>query len=439
MQQERAAIGGSNLPPPGTVVGGRYCVEELIGCGGMGAVLAATHRVTGRRVALKWLLHDPDHDAELTQRLVREARAAGRVRHENVVDVYDVGEHDGSLFLVMELLEGRTLSAHLEEHGVLPPPETLDILLPVMRGVQAAHESGVIHRDLKPGNIFLCRETGSVQVKPRVLDFGVSKIGKGIGDEQSLTQSGAVMGTPYYMAPEQLADGHVDARSDVYALGVIAYQCLTGRLPYEARTFSAMVTQVATRDPVPISSLRPGLPQRLCATVMCALARDPAARIPSVTAFIEALTAATAPSPPVQATMVDPGAPAPSSKWRLAAAGLAAVAAAVGGWSWYSGVSRAPDASAPPAPALAAAPEPLRPAALSVPAASAPDAREPGSLPPAPAVAASPPPASAAPSARIAVPAARRQKRVTPAPGPGAEPKAPPATRSSIKVSPDQF
>jgi serine/threonine protein kinase len=278
------------LPCAGDVIAGKYRVDEFIARGGMGAVLAATHLITGRRMALKWLLPHTETDAEATHRLVREARAAARVRHPNVVDVYDVGEHDGSLFLVMELLEGDTLHARLEAGGALDARTTLALLLPALRGVEAAHRSRVVHRDLKPSNIFLCRDPHGGEVTPRVLDFGISKVLRATGDDdRSLTWTGAVLGTPQYMALEQLTGGDVDARTDVYALGVILYQCLTARLPFHDRNYNALVVQIATATPPAITALAPRTPPGLAAIVMRAMARDSAARFASVSALSEAL------------------------------------------------------------------------------------------------------------------------------------------------------
>jgi len=280
----------ARLPQPGEVVAGKYRVDGFIARGGMGAVLAATHVVTGRRLALKWVLPDAEQDAEATLRVLREARAAARVRHPNVVDVYDVGEHDGSLFLVMELLEGETLHARLKAEGALDPRTTLTLLMPALRAVEAAHASHVIHRDLKPSNIFLCRDSAHADVTPRVLDFGISKIVAASGDgERSLTRTGAVLGTPHYMAPEQLTGDDADARADIYALGVILYQCLTGRLPFHDDNYNALVLQIATATPVPVVEVAPHVPKGLSAVVMRAIARDASARFPSVAALTSAL------------------------------------------------------------------------------------------------------------------------------------------------------
>jgi serine/threonine-protein kinase len=316
----------TRLPRTGDVIAGKYRVDGFIARGGMGAVLSATHQVTGRRLALKWLLCDPAHDAEASHRLVREARAAARVRHPNVVDVYDIGEHEGALFLVMELLQGDTLSALLHARGKLDVQTTLELLLPTMHGVEAAHRGRVLHRDLKPSNIFLCRTDDSPEVTPRVLDFGISKIVTEAGDgERSLTRTGAALGTPQYMASEQLVSEDVDERADVYALGVIAYQCLSGRLPFQDTNYNALVLKIATATPPALGQLVPGLPPRLGAVVMRAMARDPGARFGNVAELIVALA-------PSQRPAARDGRPARSGRAWVLVAATAALLAMLAAW-----------------------------------------------------------------------------------------------------------
>ena len=322
-QYQASEISDALLPRPGNVVGGKYRIDGFVARGGMGAVLAATHEITGRRVALKWMLPQPGQDAEATHRVVREARAAARVRHPNVVNVYDVGEHDGAMFLVMELLEGETLHALLKREGPLDPRTALALLLPAMRGVEAAHQRMVIHRDLKPSNIFLSREHGAREPTPQVLDFGISKIMSTAGDgEHSLTRTGAVLGTPHYMAPERLTDEPTDARADVYSLGVILYQCLAGRLPFQETNYNALVMQIGMATPPTVAELVPGVPAGLSAVVMRAMAREAERRFSSVVALGDALQ-------PFSTGVAVACRPRGTSQWwllALAACALAAIA-----------------------------------------------------------------------------------------------------------------
>ena len=279
------------MPRAGDVVAGKYRIEEIIGEGGMGAVFAATHVLTGKRVALKWMLPELAADEGAKQRFMREAQAAGRLDHPNVVDIYDVGEHDGSTFLVMEYLQGETLSA-ASARGNMHARDVIRLLIPAIRGVGAAHRVGVVHRDLKPDNIFLCRAPDGSYREPKVLDFGISKVAASEGQQLNprLTRTGAVMGTPYYMSPEQIRGlDELDHRTDVYAFGVILYEALTGRVPFEADTYSALILEIATGTPKRLRELRPELPHSLEAVVAKAMAREPSDRYPDVESLARAL------------------------------------------------------------------------------------------------------------------------------------------------------
>ena len=264
---------GTGLPAIGDEIAGKYRVESVLGQGGMGAVYAARNMLTGKRVAIKWLL--PEHAASVTRdRLLREAQIASSIDHPNVVDIYDVGEHQGGLFLVMEYLRGRPLSEVLAERGRLDPDELIALLVPAMRGVHAAHLAGVIHRDLKPENIILSESDG--QIVPKVLDFGVSKtVGASAVPASSLTRTGALVGTPHYMALEQVDGSNaIDTRTDVYAFGVLLYRALTGHFPFDGSTLGEVILKIGTKEAVPLRMLRPELPAGLDAVVLRALARD---------------------------------------------------------------------------------------------------------------------------------------------------------------------
>lgn len=279
------------MPRVGDLVAGKYRIEVVIGEGGMGTVFAASHALTGKRVALKWMLPELAADQGAVQRFMREAQAAGRIDHPNVVDIYDVGEHEGASFLVMEYLQGETLTAAFNRGG-LEARQVIQLLLPAMRGVAAAHKTGVIHRDLKPDNIFLCRGSDGSYREPKVLDFGISKVSTS-GDQQlnpRLTRTGAVMGTPYYMSPEQIrGSSEVDQRTDVYAFGVILYEALTGRVPFDANAYSALILEIATGTPKRPRTLNRELPQALEDVVMKAMAREPEQRYSDVERLARAL------------------------------------------------------------------------------------------------------------------------------------------------------
>jgi serine/threonine-protein kinase len=254
----------------------------------MGAVFAARNTLTGKRVAIKWLL--PEHAGSTSrERLLREAQIAASIEHPNVVDIYDVGEHQGGLFLVMEYLRGKPLSDVLAERGRLDPEELIALLVPAMRGVHAAHLAGVVHRDLKPENIILSESDG--QIVPKVVDFGVSKaVGTSGVPHSSLTRTGALVGTPHYMALEQV-DGtnFVDGRTDVYGFGVLLYRALTGHFPFDGSSLGEVILKIGTKDPLPMRVLRPDLHPELDNAILRALARDRNRRFGDLDEFARSL------------------------------------------------------------------------------------------------------------------------------------------------------
>ena len=269
----------------GSVIGGRYRLDRLLGEGGMGAVWAATHTLTHKRVAIKLLKADVASPDTL-RRFVREARAASAVRHPNVVEVHDIlSLDDGSPAMVMDFLEGETLAKFLERAGPIPLVELAAIMAPVVSAVGSAHAAGIVHRDLKPENIFLAR-LGDGRIESMVLDFGIAKVlpfSEEMGGESALTHSGAVLGTPYYMAPEQaFGEKDVDARVDVWALGVILYECSSGRRPIDGETLGQVFKAITTGTTTPLQQVAPHLPADFVTLVEAMIQRDRDKRIPDL-------------------------------------------------------------------------------------------------------------------------------------------------------------
>jgi len=271
----------------GRTIGERYVLVRHLGGGGMGAVYEARHQWTGRRVALK-LLH-PQHqlDATLMQRFVREAQAATAIQHPNIVDVLDMGQDQGLLYMVQELLDGCDLAAELEARGRLTPQEALDLIFPVMGALVAAHQRAILHRDIKPENIFLARTKAGVV--PKVIDFGIAKVLEGRQDGLR-TGTGRIIGTPAYMAPEQVrGDVRVDARVDVWAVGVVLFQMLSGQLPFDGATVNLVMLRIMTTAAPRLCDVAPDVPAAIGACVDRALVADRDARYPSMRAFLAAL------------------------------------------------------------------------------------------------------------------------------------------------------
>jgi serine/threonine protein kinase len=280
-------VQAESSPQPGQLVGGKYRMVRELGRGAMGAVYEAEQLATGKRVAIKWLHPHVLESRSAVERLVREAQASARVRHSNVVDVYDVERDGETLFLVMEYLEGETLADLLERGGV-PFHQVLALIVQAMRGVAEAHRQGIVHRDIKPDNIFLARQIDQPEPIAKVLDFGISKLDAPGG--LSLTQTGSALGTPLYMSYEQLSGSRdVDARSDVYAFGVILYEALTGMLPYSAENFAELAAKVITSEPPAPRQIRPDIPERLEAIVVWAMKKRREERPANLGVLIDAL------------------------------------------------------------------------------------------------------------------------------------------------------
>jgi eukaryotic-like serine/threonine-protein kinase len=270
----------------GTAAGDYELVEE-VGRGAFGTVYRAVHPVIGKEVAIKVLDRTSMRDDRLEQRFVTEARAVNRIKHPNIVDIFGFGELDsGHTFYVMELLSGETLAALLKRVGALPPRAALDVLEPLALALDAAHQAGVVHRDLKPANVFLHRTPdGSVALK--LLDFGVAKM-LDLHDP-AVTVSGDAIGTPAYMAPEQWDGNSSTSASDIYALGVMAYQLLTGHRPFRASGVQELIKAQLLEPPRVASSLNPALPASVDAPLARMLAKQPAERPGRATEAVAAL------------------------------------------------------------------------------------------------------------------------------------------------------
>ena len=282
-------------PLIGQMVGGRYVLLRRIGKGGMGVVYEADHTGLGKRVAVKLLLDKYTDDPEVVARFQREARTASSIGHDHIVEVTDAGMHDdGRSYIVMELLEGASLAEVLEASGPMAAARAVHIVHQVLRGLGAAHAKGIVHRDMKPENVFLVAKGDRVDYV-KIMDFGISKFLMSTESKVRLTATGAVIGTPVYMAPEQaMALGEVDARVDLYAVGVMLYEMLAGHPPFQAPSYIALVTQHLNLPPPPLGAERPDLPRRLVAAVHHALEKDPAHRFQSAAEMAAGIPAADA-------------------------------------------------------------------------------------------------------------------------------------------------
>ena len=275
-----SAIDEAFDPLIGAALAGRYLIVRRIGKGGMGAVYEAKHTVIGKRVAVKVLLEKFHSNRDLVARLLQEARLASSIGHENIVDVTDFGTtDDGRSFVVMEFLDGEPLAQLVMREAPLPVERSLRIARQVASALGAAHAKGIYHRDVKPENVYLVRRGDADFVK--VVDFGISKAVKQGGEDPAesyrLTHTGLLLGTPLYMSPEQArGEDDLDHRVDVWALGVMLYECLTGEVPFHANNYLGIISQVLTRDAPPPSRLRPelGIPPAVETVVMRAMEKD---------------------------------------------------------------------------------------------------------------------------------------------------------------------
>jgi eukaryotic-like serine/threonine-protein kinase len=273
----------SRYPPvaplqAGELIQSRYRLQRLLGSGASGSVWAARNELIDRDVALKIMRPDVAEDAVALQRFFNEAKASGRVRSPSIVEILDLGQaEDGSPFLVFELLEGEGLDEKLRREGTVAPEMLMEMLVGVARALELAHAQGIIHRDLKPANIFVTRGQNGQPIA-KILDFGISKIFD-TGHNFTLTRTGTVVGSPAYMSPEQAAGREdIDGRADIWSLGVVMYEALTGTLPHQAANYNQLMVRILTQDSDAVSTRKPDLPQSVSAIVDACLKRERDAR-----------------------------------------------------------------------------------------------------------------------------------------------------------------
>ena len=267
--------------------------DKGLNTGGMGAVYEGENVRIKRRVAIKVLHASVSSAADNVARFEREAQAAGRIGSEHICEVLDLGVlADGSRYMVMEYLDGETLSQRIKKNGRLSPAQSIPLMAQVLDALGAAHAAGIVHRDLKPDNIFILPNKAGRTDFIKILDFGVSKFSQMSGEEFNVTRAGAVVGTPYYMSPEQARGmGTVDARSDIYALGVVLYQATTGQVPFRAETFNELLFKIALELPPPPQQFVPDLDSDFAGIIQRAMAREQAHRFQSCAEFKEAILA----------------------------------------------------------------------------------------------------------------------------------------------------
>jgi eukaryotic-like serine/threonine-protein kinase len=287
---------------------GSYRLVRFIGAGGMGEVYEACHTTLGTRQAIKFLRGDMVRRVDLVLRFEQEARIADALQSRHIIKVRDFGRgKDGTPYMVMDLAEGRSLARILAEEGRFEPARAIDLVHQACAGLRVAHDARIIHRDLKPENLYVCREDDGTELV-KILDFGIAKH-LGGSDQGPTTETGSNLGTAHYMSPEQAqgAKRAIDHRTDIYSLGVILYEMLSGTKPYDGESYNEILIRIVTQRPVPLEALRPDLPRGLVSVVRRAMAREPTARFQSAFEFARALaplrthvTEATDPGPALE-------------------------------------------------------------------------------------------------------------------------------------------
>jgi serine/threonine-protein kinase len=316
---------------PGDLLAGKYRVEAILGVGGMGIVVAAKHEQIDRRVAIKFIRPEALGNREAAERFLREARAAARLKSEHTARVLDVGKlESGAPYMVMELLDGSDLAQVLRECGSVPIEQAVDWVVQACEAVAEAHSMGIVHRDIKPQNLFLARSEGQ-DARVKVLDFGVSKaIGAMSGTEGALTHTRAIIGSPLYMSPEQMRSSRgVDARSDVWALGVVLFELLTTHPPFESETLTELCLMIVSDPPRSLLELRPDAPTGLAQVILRCLRKDPAERFANAAELAAALKPYATPASPSsvrrpEGTLASPRAEAVAAEGKVDAVEAAA-------------------------------------------------------------------------------------------------------------------
>ena len=281
----------ADIGQPGHIIDGKYRITRLLGTGGMGAVYEGENIRIRRKVAIKVLHGSVSSQPDVVARFEREAQASALVGSEHICEVLDLGElPDTSRYMVMEYLEGDTLSGLIKKSGRLSPFQSIPVLLQILDALGAAHAAGIVHRDLKPDNVFILPQKSGITNFVKILDFGVSKFSQLGGEAMNVTRAGAVVGTPYYMSPEQArGSSAIDQRTDIYAIGVLLYQASTGQVPYQAETFNELLFKIVLEVAPPPQVYVPDMDPEFAAIIQRAMAREPDQRYQSCAQFREAL------------------------------------------------------------------------------------------------------------------------------------------------------
>jgi len=456
---------------PGQILDNKYRIVRLIGEGGMGSVHEGENTRIARRVAIKVLHSAATANEQVVQRFEREAQAAGRIGSDHILEVLDMGQlPDGDRYMVMEYLDGEPLSGRIEKLGRMTPGQIAPLMRQALKGLQAAHDAGIIHRDLKPDNIFILREKAGQPDFVKIIDFGISKF-SALASDMNMTRTGAVMGTPYYMSPEQAkGSSNVDPRSDVYAIGVIMYEAVTGRVPFDGNTFNELMFKIVLSDPPKLSEAVPDLDPEFAAIINKAMARELDDRYASAAQLRQTLddylggarasqvqlpaavapAVGTAPSNTAQsqtrATWANTNAdvvPKRSGAPLVAAAVVGGLLVLGGGaFAAFKLMGSSTDSGAAaalaPAASASAAPEPVAKVAPAAAPVSVPAPAPAAIAEPAPSASVAPPAVATAPVPEAPKPAAQRVAAAKPLPrsaAPAAKPAAAPAAKPKAKAT----